>query len=89
MKHLTVRGLDPELERALEREKRDRGTSLNETVKALLRGALGLSASGRDNGLGRHAGGWSAEELAEFDRNREPFEQVDEDLWKCGRVLPC
>ena len=82
MRHLTVRGIEEDLERALQEERQHRGTSLNETVKILLRTALGLSNPPRDNGLGRHAGGWSARELDEFDRNTAPFEQVDEELWR-------
>ena len=53
MKHLTVRNISADLGRALEREVRHRGKSLNETVKELLSRALGLSADAPyDNGLG-------------------------------------
>jgi hypothetical protein len=82
MRHLTVRGIDRELEMALQEEKQQRGTSLNETVKSLLRLALGLSSPVRDNGLGRHAGGWSDRDLEEFDRNTTQFDQIDEELWR-------
>jgi len=35
-----------------------------------------------DNGLGRHAGGWTAKEHAEFERDTRVFEQIDTELWK-------
>jgi hypothetical protein len=35
----------------------------------------------RSNGLSRIAGGWSEEELREFERAIAPFEGVDAELW--------
>lgn len=81
MKHITIRDVPEALARALEEEKRRRGTSLNQTVKDLLASVLGVGSRRPDNGLGRHGGTWSADELAEFERAVEPFEQVDEELW--------
>ena len=67
MNHLTIRKIPAGLARALKREVRRRGLSLNETVKQLLERALGLDPDQPlDNGLKRLAGGWSAKELAEF-----------------------
>ena len=83
MKHLTIRGVSPALARALEKEARGRGKSLNQTVKDLLSQSLGLGPEGeRDNGLGRLAGGWTEEEASELDRATAVFERVDEELWK-------
>ena len=65
----------------MEREKRRRGKSLNQTVIDLL--GQGLGAQGeRSNGLGRLAGSWSEEEFDEFERAMAPFEGVDEELWR-------
>lgn len=66
---------------ALEREKRRRGRSLNQTVIDLLSQSLGVQV-GRSNGLGRLAGGWDEEDVRDFERAVAPFEQIDEDLWK-------
>lgn len=83
MKHLTVRRVPGELAQALQRERRRRGASLNQTVLDLLHRALGLAPGDRfDNGLGRFAGTWSARELKRFEADTAVFEQVDEDLWK-------
>lgn len=82
-KHLSIRGVSPELAKALEAERRRAGVSLNQTVLALLQRALGISrGEPPTNGLERHAGGWSARDLAEFEKATACFEQIDEDLWK-------
>lgn len=81
MKNLTVRNLPPAVAEALEREKRRRGRSLNQTVIDLLAQSLGVGAR-RSNGIARLAGGWSAEELAAFEAAVAPFEQVDDELWR-------
>ncbi len=84
MKHLTIRDIPADLARALEHEKKRRGQSLNQTMKDLLRRALGLERGGGppDNGLGRFAGTWSEAEHAEFERNTQFLEAVDDELWR-------
>lgn len=78
---LTIRNLPANLAEALEREKRRRGKSLNQTVIDLL--GQGLGAQGvRSNGLGDLAGGWSEDEFREFERATSQFEAVDEELWR-------
>jgi hypothetical protein len=81
MKHLTIRNVSPELAAALEREKRDRGTSLNSTVLELLEGALGVGAR-RSNGLAKLAGTWSKEQYQRFEEAVALTEQIDEELWR-------
>lgn len=78
---MTIRNLPPGIADALEREKRRRGKSLNQTVIDLLGQGLGAQ-SARSNGLGRMAGGWSEEEFNDFERTMAPFEGVDEELWR-------
>jgi hypothetical protein len=81
MKALTIRNLPPSLAEALEREKRRRGQSLNQTVIDLLGQGLGTGGV-RSNGLGRLAGGWSEEDFREFEQATAQFEAVDDELWK-------
>ena len=81
--HLSIRGLPLDVAHGLERERRQRGTSLNRTVIDLLRRALGLLPDHPyDNGLGRHAGTWSATDLRSFEEATRCFECVDPDLWR-------
>ena len=82
MKHLTVRNVTQDLEKALRDEQRRRGMSLNATVLDLLKRALGLGPGGEyDNGLASLAGTWTKEELRAFEANTALFEQIDEGLW--------
>ncbi len=82
-RHLTVRDVPAGLARALKVEARRRRTSLNQTVKDLLSAALGLTAGAAyDNGLGAHAGTWSASDLRRFEESTRLFEDVDEELWR-------
>jgi plasmid stability protein len=82
-RHLTIRDVPSELARALKAEARRRGTSINQTVKDLLRRTLGLDpASGYDNGLGALAGTWTADDLVDFERATSMFEEVDEEIWR-------
>jgi hypothetical protein len=67
MKRLTVRNLPPPIAKALEKERRRRGKSLNRTVIELLGQGLNLALPhGRNNGLRRLAGTWSDAELKRF-----------------------
>jgi predicted transcriptional regulator len=85
MANLTLRGLDEELRKRLERAAEERKQSLNATAISLLRESLGLTTppihKSYDD-LDHLAGTWSAEEAAEFDRAMEDFERVDSELWK-------
>ena len=81
-KHLTIRDVPADLAKALDSAKRMKGVSLNRTVLALLRQALGLETTTVfDNGLRKLAGTWSERELHLFEANTALFEQVDEELW--------
>ena len=83
MKHLTIRSLPPEIGRALEREKRRRGASLNQTVIDVLGQGLGVGGSPpRRNGLKRLAGTWTQAEHKAFEAAIAPTEQIDEELWR-------
>ena len=81
MKTLTVRGVPPELGRALNEEKRRRGTSLNQTVLDLLKQSLGVGTP-RSNGLGRFAGGWTDAEFHEFEAATRDFGKIDPEMWE-------
>ena len=80
-KHLTVRGIPREVALALEKEKRRRGSSLNQTVIDLLRSSLGVSGE-RRNGLAKLAGTWTEAQHREFLAHMKPFEEIDGELWK-------
>jgi hypothetical protein len=78
---LTVRSLPSELAAALDRERRRRGTSLNQTVIDLLRRSLGVKVT-RSNGLRHLAGTWTEAEHRKFLSAIRGFEKIDSELWK-------
>ena len=83
MKTMTLRDLSPDLAAALKAEALRRGLSLNQTVLALLRIALGVSEDAeRSNGLRRLAGCWTEDEFREFELAVRPFREIDEELWR-------
>ncbi len=83
MKHLTVRNLPESVARAIQRETRRRGKSLNQTVIELLGHCLGAAPSSRrNNGLARLAGTWTPEEHRIFEANIQATEQTDPELWQ-------
>ena len=80
-RHLTVRNLPEELSAALEREKRRRGTSLNQTVIDVLTQSLGVVGK-RSNGLARLSGTWTEAEHRRFLDRIKVFEKIDPDCWQ-------
>jgi len=83
MKYITVRNLPPAVADALEKEKRRRGKSLNQTTVELLAEALGIGPQGRrSNGLAALAGGWTTAEWRAFEDSIALTEQVDEEMWR-------
>lgn len=81
MTTLTIRNLPEALADALEKEKRRRGESLNQTVIDLLSQGLGVGGS-RSNGLRMLGGTWTDRDLQQFDEAVAPFEHIDKDVWR-------
>ena len=83
MKTMTIRNIPAELAQALDKERQRRGLSLNRTVLALLRNALGMpNAAARSNGLRQLAGAWSEAEYQQFEQAVAPFGEIDEAMWR-------
>jgi len=83
MKHLTIRDIPHELADAIDKERRRRGKSLNQTVIQLLGQSLGVRSNGpRKNGMTHLAGTWTPEEHRQFEAAIAPTEQIDEELWR-------
>ncbi len=83
MPYLTIRGLPADVAKALQEEKRRRGTSINQTVIDLLRHALNLGWTSKGgNGLEKLAGTWNEDEFDLFERATAVFERTDEEHWR-------
>jgi plasmid stability protein len=81
--YLTIRGVPDDLAKALQEEKRRRGSSMNQTVMDLLRQALNLGwTSKKRNGLEKLSGSWSQMEFNLFERSTAVFERTYEEQWR-------
>lgn len=85
MKTLTIRGIDPELDRAIKSRASQNNLSANQWILQSLKKFTG---TGKEPVFKKHhdldalAGGWSTEETKAFQNNTEIFERIDEDVWK-------
>ncbi len=77
-KQLTVRGVPEELSERLKRLSEERGESVNATLLALLKQAVGMDE--RAQRLGRYAT-WQAEDAQTFERALDAQRIVDESQW--------
>lgn len=85
MKTLTIRGIDPELDRAIKSRANQNNLSANQWIIQALKKVTG---TGKEPVFKQHhdldalAGGWSKEEARAFAKNTKIFERIDEDIWK-------
>jgi len=85
MKTLTIRGIDPELDRAIKSRASQSNLSANQWILLSLKKVTG---TGQEPVFKKHhdldvlAGGWSKEETTAFRKNTKIFERIDEDVWK-------
>ncbi len=75
---ITLRNVDAELAKRLRAISAERGESLNSTVLALLRQAVGVDA--RRERLRRYAT-WTAEDLREFNSSLNEQRTIDDRDW--------
>lgn len=84
MSILTIRNIDPELDRSIRKKAREKGTSMNSLVLETLKETIMPGSAGprRHHDLDHLAGTWSDSDLASFNRAVRPFEAIDPDIWK-------
>ena len=87
MNQLSLRGFDKALARRIRELARREGMSLNKAALLLMRRGAGLGhdttpESSIGSALDEFIGTWSAADEKRFLKSIEPFETVDEDLWK-------
>jgi len=85
MKTLTIRGIDPELDRAIKTKAEQNNLSANQWVLQALKKITGRGKEPlfkKYHDLDALAGGWTREDTAEFKKHTKVFERIDEDLWK-------
>ena len=87
MNQLSLRGFDKELARRIRELARREGVSLNKAALLLMRRGAGIGDETTPDAaiggaLDEFIGTWSATDEKRFLKSVEPFEMVDEDLWK-------
>lgn len=82
MKSITIHALDNTLDKFLRDKAVQEGTSINKTIKELLRQSLGLSGKQVNFDFSEFSGVWTPEEFAEFERSIRDFEKIDRKDWK-------
>jgi len=82
MRQLTLRQIPEEVDRELRQLASRNGTSLNQTVIVALQQGLGLAPPAKRRRDLSSLGNWTAEEVAEFDKNTQVFRQIDDELWQ-------
>ncbi|HEX8043576.1 hypothetical protein [Candidatus Deferrimicrobium sp.] len=85
MNQITVRGIDPELEKQIRRKAKATGKSLNKVILELIGGSAGPEKRRKKPtgaSLAELAGGWSEKEAREFEESVRVFEEIDEATWK-------
>ena len=85
MSQITLRGLDPDLEKKIRSRAKGKGNSVNRELLEILNQTLG-TGPGKKRPAGESlrdlAGGWSEKDARSFNEAIKSCEQIDEDLWK-------
>ncbi len=85
MKTITVRGIDPGLDRVIKSRAKQNSLSVNQWILQMLKKVTGTGKQPifkKHHDLDVLAGGWSKEDVRAFQKNTQLFEKIDEDLWK-------
>lgn len=85
MGQITLRGMDPEMEKDIRGIARKSGKSLNRVILDIIRENRGFNKSKKiapAASLKKLAGGWSKKDASDFLALIKPCEQIDEEMWK-------
>ena len=85
MKTLTIRGIEPGLDRVIKSRAKQNNLSVNQWILQALKKITGMGKEPifkKHHDLDALAGGWSREEVKSFQKNTQIFEKIDEDVWK-------
>jgi len=85
MKTITIRGIDPGMDRVIKSRAKQNSLSVNQWILLALKKVTGMGKEPvfkKHHDLDALAGGWSREEAEAFQKNTQIFERIDEDTWK-------
>jgi len=81
MAQITLRGLEPEIERTIRRMAKESGKSLNRVALDMIKKSTGSDKRPPADSLRKLAGGWSEKDAVEFLESIKSCDQIDEELW--------
>jgi len=81
MTQITLRGLEPEIERTIRRMAKESGKSLNRVALDMIKKSTGSDKRPPADSLRKLAGGWSEKDAVEFLESIKSCDQIDEELW--------
>ena len=82
---MMIRGLDDVTIKALKEKAKQEGTSINAALLKMIRKELGIEKKRHTDvyhDLDHLAGTWDKKDYAEFQKNVQDFEKIDENVWK-------
>ena len=82
MSQITLRGLDPQIEREIRRIAKKTGKSINHVVLEMLGKSAGSRKRPPADSLRKLAGGWTENEASEFNDAIKICDQVDKEIWR-------
>jgi hypothetical protein len=85
MKTITIRGIEPGLDRVIKSQAKQNNLSVNQWILQALKKVTGMGKESlfkKYHDLDALAGGWSKEEEKAFQKNTQIFEKIDKDVWK-------
>ena len=85
MKTITIRGIEPGLDRVIKSRAKQNNLSVNQWILQALKKVTGMgkdSVFKKYHDLDALAGGWSKEEAKAFQKNTQIFEKIDEEVWR-------
>ncbi|MBN1831181.1 MAG: hypothetical protein JW896_03635 [Deltaproteobacteria bacterium] len=84
MGQITLRGLDPEVEKEVRKISKITKKSINRVIQEIIYKHSGINQKRgtASNSLKKLAGGWSEEDASRFFETIKSCEQIDEDMWK-------
>jgi hypothetical protein len=84
MSQITLRGIDPAIERKIRSMAEKSGKSLNRVILDLVYQSAGPKKHDHKpaaHSLKKLAGGWSEKDASEFEKSIKSCEQIDEEMW--------
>jgi len=84
MAQITIRGIEPQVEREIRRLAKKTGKSLNRVILDMVYQCTGQNNKGKRpaaESLRKLAGGWSEKDAVEFLESIKSCEQIDKEMW--------